>query len=55
MKRPKGSKPRRPVGKRDQRRVIRVLTEGVTERDYLTQWARGNRRIPPPHILGLAI
>ncbi len=45
MKRPK-SRPQRTAGKRDQRRIIRVLTEGkVTEPGYLVQWARRNRRI----------
>ena len=46
MKRPKSGRPQRTAGKRDQRRVIRVLTEGaVTEPGYLVQWARRNRRI----------
>ncbi len=46
MKRPRAGKPRRTAGKRDQRRVIRVLTEGaVTEPSYLAQWERGNRRV----------
>ena len=46
MKRPKGGRPQRSAGKRDERRIIRVLTEGaVTEPGYLAQWARRNRRI----------
>lgn len=46
MKRPKSGRPQRTAGKRDQRRIIRVLTEGaVTEPGYLVQWARRNRRI----------
>ena len=46
MKRPKSGRPQRSAGKRDQRRIIRVLTEGaVTEPGYLVQWARRNRRI----------
>lgn len=44
MKRPSSGRPRRPGKPQEQRRVIRVLTEGrVTERDYLRRWARRNR------------
>ena len=44
MTRPSSGPPRRPGKPREQRRVIRVLTEGrVTERDYLRRWARRNR------------
>lgn len=45
MKRP--DRASRPVpGKRDQRRVIRVLTEGkVSEPGYLAQWARRSQNI----------
>ena len=46
MTRPSGGRPRRPGNPQEQRRVIRVLTEGrVTERDYLRRWARRNRGI----------
>ncbi len=46
MRRPKRSAPRRVPGKRDQRRVIRVLTEGaVTEPTFLAQWARRSQNI----------
>ncbi len=41
MKRPDRGAARRETGRRDHRRVIRVLTEGaVTEVAYLVQWAR---------------
>ena len=46
MKRPNSGRPKRPAKRREQRRVIRVLTEGaVTEPGYLVQWARRNRHI----------
>lgn len=46
MKRPRSGRPRRSAGTREQRRIIRVLTEGaVTEPSYIAQWARRNRRI----------
>ena len=44
MTRPSGQRPRRRSHPQEQRRVIRVLTEGlVTEPDYLRRWARRNR------------
>ena len=44
MTRPSGRRPRRRSNPQEQRRVIRVLTEGrVTEPDYLRRWARRNR------------
>jgi hypothetical protein len=46
MKRPRSGTPRRVPGKREQLRVIRVLTEGtVTEPGYLVQWARRNHHL----------
>ena len=46
MTRPSGGRPRRPRKPLEQRRVIRILTEGlVTEREYLRRWARGNRGV----------
>lgn len=45
MTRPPGRHPRRRITLREERRVVRVLTEGeVTERGYLREWARRNRR-----------
>ena len=46
MKQPRSGRPQRSAGKRDERRIIRVLTEGaVTEPGYLAQWARRNHQI----------
>ena len=46
MKRPRSGRPQRSTGKRDPRRVIRVLTEGkVTEPSYLAEWERRNRHV----------
>ena len=46
MKRPRSGRPQRSAGKRDPRRVIRVLTEGkVTEPSYLAEWERRNRHV----------
>ena len=46
MKKPPGGHPRRRPPTQEQRRVVRVLTEGkVTERDYLKRWARRNRGV----------
>ncbi|WP_419918417.1 RloB family protein [Candidatus Poriferisocius sp.] len=46
MKRPTKSPPKRIPGKREQRRVIHILTEGaVTERDYLNIWRQDNRNV----------
>ena len=44
MTRPSGRRPRRGHTSRQERRVIRVLTEGkITEPSYLTAWARRYR------------
>ena len=45
MNPPSGRRPWRRTTPRNQRRVVRVLTEGkITEPHYLSAWARGNRR-----------
>ena len=61
MRRPSGRRPHRPRGHLEERRVLRILTEGTTtEPGYLTAWARRNRRHvhldisnsgPPPKTL----
>ena len=46
MKKPKGGRPKRVVGKRETKKVVRVLAEGsVTERQYLSKFARRHREV----------
>ena len=46
MKRPKGGRPTRRLGREEVRRIVRVHSEGtVTEPSYLRHMTRGNRKV----------